>query len=101
MDIRHKRGDTFVAIGTYRDDEGNLVDLSTAGISITSAVKANNGAVFPLTVTFLAELGKFQVKGQTSTWPLGKVKWDIQYTQGDIVTSSETVEILIQEDATP
>lgn len=101
--ILHKIGDTFIAHCYYRDADGDLVNLNTANITITSAVKALN-AVFDLDVIIqdqTTNLGMFTIKGQTHSWPLGSLLWDIQYVRDDVIWSSETVKIKTQVDVTP
>lgn len=106
-DIPHKRGDTFLARCTFANDAGEPVALPT-NVQIASSVKSLGGQTRPLVVTKAADQtanpGRFDVAASaagTAAWPVGPLAWDIQYTRGDEVFSTDTFRILPVEDVTP
>lgn len=100
MDIRHKKGDTFIANCVYKDPAGNPIDMVAQGISVQSAVRLRFGT-FPLTVTTGSTTGAFTLQSDTDEWNVGRGQWDIKYIKNGIETSSELVSIHVYEGATP
>ena len=65
-------GDTLLINGTYRDSNGDLVDLDAAGITIEAWVKDPTGlSKTDLSVTLKSQAtnpGEFQIVSQTDEW---------------------------------
>jgi hypothetical protein len=102
--IKLKVGDTLDCTATYKDDAGNPVNLTLAGITVTSKLLSPDGETHvELTVVpnadQVANPGQFTVAGPTDTLEPGKGwRWDIRYTSatGDSF-SSDTVLIDLGE----
>jgi hypothetical protein len=97
-DVKLKVGDTFIADCTYKDANGNPVNLNTAGIVIRSSVRSPNGVkTYPLDVTIKDQAvtpGGYRLRSDTSGWELGRLAWDIRYTNAaGVSSSSDTVMI--------
>lgn len=84
--IRMKVGDSLDCVGTYKDGAGTPVNLTVAGLTVTSAVLSSEGDErFELTVTpdpdQVANPGRFTILGDSSSWTPGKgLRWDVRYT---------------------
>jgi hypothetical protein len=106
---RHKRGDTFRAIGVYEDSLNVPVDLTEAEITIRSQVSIN-GTRYPLIAVTLqpqsdeANTGRFELVADTSGWPTGEALWDVEFTQPgspvSTITSTPTFPFIVEEDIT-
>lgn len=98
-----KRGDTFLVVCTYSDPTGTPVDITT--IDIKSQVRNLRGDIIAeLNVAKEAQsgqtLGKFVLRADTDTWPIGDLSWDIQYTSSGTVQSTDTLTITVVQDIT-
>lgn len=92
FDIKH--GDTFVARCVYLDAAGLPADYVALGVSIASAVRQSTGELAgTLSVTPGAGVGEFTLRGSTSAWPVGRLRWDIKFTVGSEVFSTQTAVI--------
>jgi hypothetical protein len=96
-----KRGDSFIANCIYKDADGIPVNLDTAGIEIVSKVRSPDGlTLFPLEVTIkdqVATPGGYSITGDTSSWPLGELSWDIRFNQAGQSFPSETIQFRVTE----
>lgn len=96
-----KRGDSFAFIAVMLDVNDQPL------IEIESFLKAevrdkNETLIAELTVSATEVPGeyKFSIKDTTS-WPVGQyVYTDIQYTDDDVISSSDTMKILVERDVT-
>ena len=99
--IKFKRGDTFTLNCTYKV---NGVPSSIATIDIDSQVRDFRGSLIEeLTVTKTGSTGVFTLLSsatQTSEWPISVLRCDIQFSQGGIVRSTQTIDISVLEDIT-
>lgn len=100
--IEHKRGDTFLPSCVYLNSAGVPYDYTIDGITIKSQVRSPNGAlVGDLAVTAGVGTGAFNLEsGSTQNWPLGSLRWDIQFTQGSHIFSTQTAELMLVADNT-
>lgn len=100
--IEHKRGDTFVPTCTYLDSAGAPYNYPADGITISSQVRTLRGElVGTLTYAVVAGVGKFTLEsGSTQNWPLGALRWDVQFLQGARIFSTKTAELMILADNT-
>lgn len=103
--IKHKRGDTFEVVCTYKDTTGTPTNLTS--IDIKSQIRNVKGELLSeLTVTKLDQTlnpGKFTLGASASTtqlWTTETFYWDIQYTSSGVVTSTETMTIEVVQDQT-
>lgn len=99
--ITWKRGDTFEAECTYKDDDGVAVDLD--GITITSQFRLPRGVLISEADVEIASpttSGVFRVVVEdTADWPTGILEWDIEYS-GGFVISTDTILINVVRDVT-
>lgn len=103
-----KRGDTFAFCAQLTDTNGD--PLLDAENKLRSQVRtAKDVLLAELTITaYTNPITQLLVEGayvfisveDTSDWPTGKVYFDIQYTNNNIVVSTETVFITIVADIT-
>lgn len=100
--VFHKRGDTFIPNCTYLDSTGMPAAYAGLGISIKSQVRAPNGAlVANLTVTAGVGVGEFVLESpSTQNWPVGDLRWDIQFTQAGHIFSTQSVILRVSDDVT-
>lgn len=98
--IKLKIGDTFRTNATYKDANNTPVNLTTAGITPTSAaLHESDSERYDLTVALLDQStspGQFTVSGDTSTWKPGRLRWDIRYTDStgySFTTETELIEL--------
>lgn len=104
-DVVLKQGDTLVAECAYRDAADIPVNLTTAGITIDSAVmKADGTGRIDLDVVIDADQvlnpGEFRIEEDTSAWPTGNLLWDIRYYQNGRSFSSRTMTLVLNERVT-
>lgn len=103
--IAHKRGDTLVWECEYTDDAGVPVDLTSYSIRcqarnsvgelLFDANESNYINVYNPT------LGYFRLTiTSTSEWEIGKYTVDVEYTIGTVVKSSDTFNLIVEEDIT-
>ena len=91
-----KVSDTFKT-DIVLDDDGTPYDLTGATV-ISQVENEDESFVFPLTVTVTnAALGEITVTGNTTTWPLGILKWDVRFTQGGFSWAMPTYAIEVEE----
>lgn len=97
-----KRGDTFIPACTYLDANGAPADYVGLGITIKSQVRQPNGAlVATLTVTPGVGTGEFTLEsGSTQNWPIGRLLFDIQFSQGGHIFSTQTAALDVADDVT-
>lgn len=97
-----KRGDTFLPTCTYLDASGMPAAYAGLGISIKSQVRTRaNQLIGGLTVTAGVGVGEFILEsGSTQNWPTGELLWDIQFTQGGHIFSTETAVLVVSDDVT-
>jgi len=108
LTLHLKVGDTLDGTGTYRDANGDPVDLDTAGITVTSAVLSADGTEsWPVEVTpdpdQSANAGQYAFHADSSGWTAGKgLRWDIRYTGADgRSASTDTVTINLSQAIAP
>lgn len=98
-----KVGDTLLARCVHRDDNGTPINLTAAGITITSAVRKSVGfQTYPVTVTpdpdQIANPGVYICSADTSNWlPDNLMNWDVRYNQGSNSFSTRTIIFALQE----
>jgi len=96
-----KRGDTFAFIALMKDAFGDpLVGRES---SLKAEVRTYSDAlVDSLIITETDEGGRYLFRaGDTSDWPLNtQLMMDIQYTDTDLVVSSETISIPMERGIT-
>ena len=99
--IRFKRGDTFSLSCTYKVDG---VPTSVSSIDIDSQIRDNRGSLVQnLTVTKLVNTGEFTLIAtatETAEWPVSVLRCDVQFSQGGLVRSTQTIDISVLEDIT-
>lgn len=108
-----KKGDTFSVLCQRTNESGT--PLSISGLTITSSVRSTGGFSAALSTAVVnASLGQFTIgatSGQTSTWPVyqsmdgtvakGNILYcDVQYSSAGVIESTETFQILVEEDIT-
>lgn len=91
-----KKGDTF-KVDIVLAEDGTPYDLT--GATIVSRVENQDESfVFALTVTVTdAAAGEFTVEGQTTTWPLENLLWDVRLTIGTFSWSLPTYFVGVEE----
>ena len=96
-----KQGDTFAFYLDLNDDE-TPVTGAAAKLKSQVRAKSNGNLIAELTITEeVSTPGRYLFKStDTQTWPIGIQEVDIQYEDGDIVTSSETLDIKVVKDVT-
>lgn len=99
-----KRGDTFsLGCVSYSADK---IPEDLTDFSIRSQIRSAGSSKFIAELTVAKsdqELypGEFSVTWEeTDNWPTGKLLLDIQFTNGSVVTSSETMELFVALDIT-
>lgn len=105
--IDHKRGDTISWEGSYTDDLGGVVDLTSYSIKCQARSKEDREAVLFTANTvdntidvYNATQGLYRIVLATTTYPVGKYLVDIEYQTGQLIKSSDTFELNIIEDIT-
>jgi hypothetical protein len=96
-----KRGDTFLYSATVTEDDGDLVNL--AGWVISSQLRSVSGSLIDtLEVTYTnAAAGQYTLSADTSLWPVGDAKFDIQYTSPTgVISSTDDILIKVKPDQT-
>jgi hypothetical protein len=102
--IKHKSGDHFEFQATYTDELENPISL--ASVDIKSQIRLPDGTlVTEMKVTKKDQItypGEFSlVAPKTSHWEANKLMiWDIQYSHGGKITSTETLNIQVLPDVT-
>ena len=94
--IEHKRGDTFAPTAQFCQDGGAAASL--VGYTVRSQLRDAGDALvhdFQIEITDAAAgLYRF-LPVNTSAWPIGVLRMDIEYTQGGMVTSTELIEVAV------
>lgn len=103
--IKHKRGDTFEVLCSYTTDDGTPINLDTEGATIASQIRTStDDLVVDLTVQISDQStapGEYRLRAlDTSDWPVADLRWDIEYSYGGVVSSTDTVIIAVREDVT-
>lgn len=106
IEILHKAGDTLVWECEHSDDAGEPVDL--LGYSIKCQARSKKKALlFEASTTngkidiYDSDNGYFRIKvDETSEFKPEEYMVDIQYSYSDIVKSSETFKLIVEEDIT-
>ena len=105
--IDHKRGDTISWEGTYTDDLGGVVNLTTYSIKCQARSKENKDTILFTVSTadntidkYNPTSGLYRIVLDTTTFPVGRYLVDIEYQVGQLIKSSETFELNIIEDIT-
>lgn len=100
--IFHKRGDTFLPTCTYLDPVTVLPAALPAGTTVKSQVRTLKGdLVGDLAYAAITGVGKFTLEsGSTVGWPTGTLAWDIQFSQGSHVFSTQTAALELSADNT-
>lgn len=98
--IPFKKGDFFEVQCQYKNDAGVNTDFTALGITVASEVRRPDGRlVATLTVT-LGPMGAFTLTSSTSSWPLGDLLWDIQYTLSGRNFSTQNIILRMYQGAT-
>lgn len=101
--ITWKRGDSFEAECTYKDEDDVAVDLD--GITITSQFRLPRGVLISdadVEIASPTTSGVFRVVVEdTADWPTGILEWDVEYRLfGGSVISTDTILINVVRDVT-
>lgn len=107
-DIILKQGDTFSVSFKFADAEGLPVTGATSKFKSQVRNKANGDLYGNLSVredsdnagTYILQSGITDGVQDTQLWKEGTGYFDIQYTDGDVVTSTNTVKFKIVGDVT-
>lgn len=98
--IVHKRGDTFQANCQLLDDLGNPINLTISNIAVKSQIRGIRGELIADLSCSISGTSYTLTASNTSSWSLGRAKWDIQYTRSGVIFSTETINLDIDEDIT-
>lgn len=100
MNIEFKRGDTLSFIVTMKDEN----DIAMTGLTLQSQIRRTSGQlVDTFIITETATTGDYSFvvpASRTKLFPIAGLVFDIEWTQGDIVQSSETYTITVLKDIT-
>ncbi len=96
-----KQGDTFAFYLDLNDDE-TPVTGAVAKLKSQVRSKANGNLIAELTITEeVSTPGRYLFAfADTQSWPIGIQEVDVQYEDGDITSSSETLDIKVVKDVT-
>lgn len=98
----HKRGDTFAFVSIFKNEN----DIPRVGITSQLKCQIRNDKdefISEMSISETTTQGEylFTVSAeQTQDWPLETLFLDIQFTDNDIVTSSETMFFRVAKDIT-
>jgi hypothetical protein len=96
-----RRGDTFSANAVYTDDGGSRVNLT--GYVIESQLRGR-GRVYPLEAVITdaaqGEYSLYASAAATRQWDPGAYEADVQYTLGDVVSSTDSFFLDVVKDVT-
>lgn len=101
MTLKAKVGDTFSLACTRTDAAGDAVSLT--GVTIAAQLRRGSTAVDLVPAPVDAAAGIFtltKAAADTASWQLGIWSCDVEFTAGGIVASSETFNVLVEEDVT-
>lgn len=96
-----KRGDSFEVTATYTDANGVPIDLTT--YTITSQLRTMTYALIDTLVCVKSgTTGVYTLSAPTGTseWPIGEAVWDIQYQSGNMIVSTDTINVFINKKVT-
>ena len=97
----HKRGDTLSFTDALTDENEDAITGAEA--KLACQMRTSGGTLidsFTITETDTPGTYKFDAQGDTDEYPLGTHLLDIEYTDGDVVSSTETFSITIIQDQT-
>lgn len=107
-EVEIKKGDTFLIVGTYTNSAGEPINLDQ--VEIKSQIRNLKKQIIADLVVIKENQdnpdtrGKYVMRSDTNTWPLGELNWDIQYTTfqaiGNYVQSTETLTIIVVDEVT-
>ena len=90
-----KKGESFGVDCVYSVD-GAPANL--AGVTVKSQVRERSGKLLAeLTYTATGGIGQYSLAGATDGWPLGIVYWDVKYSSADLISYTDTMQILVLE----
>lgn len=98
-----KRGDTFKRSAQVFENFENKTTLNLAGYTIRSQVRDSVGSLISTAVITItnAAAGMFDIEFDTTSWTVGKLRTDIEFTfPSGQITSTETSTIIVEEDIT-
>jgi hypothetical protein len=96
-----KRGDTFLYSASVTEDDGTVVNLT--GWDIDAQVRSTTGSLIDTLTVSTDDLatGQFTLSANTTAWPIGDVKFDIQYTTpAGVISSTDDVLVKVKADQT-
>lgn len=94
-----KIGDTFSYEVDLTNDLGS--PLVTSVINLKSQIKdLYNRLISTLTITTTSTSGKYLLQCDTTNWIAGTMLIDVQYIDGTITSSTDTVLIKVEKDVT-
>lgn len=99
--IAHKRGDTFAPSAQFCNADGSPASL--AGFTVRSQLRDAGERlvhVFAIEIVDVAAGSYRFTPVDTAGWPLGVLQMDIEYIQGGLTTSSETLELEVVKKVT-
>jgi hypothetical protein len=103
LTIEHKRGDTFLYDAALKETAtGPAIDITDWVIAAQiRAVDLTLIEDITVTVTDAAQ-GEYELYvADTTTWPIGKARMDVQYTDNTgVIRSTETIDVKIIQDQT-
>ncbi|MBP2028689.1 hypothetical protein J2Z35_002519 [Acetoanaerobium pronyense] len=97
-----KQGDTFA----FKAEMKNEDETPMTGIAykLKSQIRDIKNTLYAeLQITETDDIGTYIFKADaeiTKSWPVTKLYCDIQYKDADVVSSSETIEIMVERDVT-
>jgi hypothetical protein len=96
------RGDTFDPVVTWRDDDGNPVDLT--GVTFVSEIRTQSGAlVTAISATpgnQVTSPGSIVISPSTALWPIGVLAWDLVGNFAGVIRRSARVSIVVEQGVT-
>lgn len=98
--VEWKRGDYFSVACQYKDDAGVNTDFVALGISVRSQVRRPDGRLVAELAVTHGVTGAYTLGSATTTWPLGDLLWDIQYTLAGKPFSTQNVTLRVIRGAT-
>lgn len=96
MEIKHKRGNTFILQIELSGPDGLPLDLTD--VDVKSQVKNSTGSLTQEFVVTKIDTSSVELKMiDTSLWPVGKLQFDIQYKQNDgSIFSTDIIDIIVK-----
>lgn len=95
-----KRGDTFAFTASIKDSSGTPIIGAIS--KLKCQIRNNLDVLMGETTITEPTSGNYMFKiANTEFWPTGITLYlDIQYTDNDVITSSETISVQIEKDVT-